>query len=158
MTDPTGADEPGPSGTTRFERGTDGPRVIVVGFDGTPPALRAGAYALGLARRQRARLVVAHVAVRPAMAMLSTAPMEQTLDEIADALRRQTEEVAALHGLDAEFVVRHGDPFTELSRICREVLADAVVVGASASAGHRIMGSLAVRMVRCGHWPVTVVP
>jgi hypothetical protein len=33
-----------------------------------------------------------------------------------------------------------------------------VVVGASEHAGHRIVGSLATRMVRAGKWPVTVVP
>ena len=33
-----------------------------------------------------------------------------------------------------------------------------VVVGASAKAGHRWVGSLAVRLVKAGRWPVTVVP
>ena len=158
MSDAPGAGEAKASGAPQFERGTDGPRVIVVGFDGTRPAQRAGAYAAGLARRQRARLVVAHVVAPSALAMLSTAPMETTLDEIADDLRRQAEAEAAHVGIRAEFVVRRGDPFVELTRICTELLADAVVVGASASAGHRVMGSLAVRLVRCGRWPVTVVP
>jgi len=36
--------------------------------------------------------------------------------------------------------------------------ADAIVVGASLKAGHRLLGSLAVRLVRAGKWPVTVVP
>ena len=31
-------------------------------------------------------------------------------------------------------------------------------VGASKQAGHRFVGSLAVRLVRAGKWPVTVVP
>jgi nucleotide-binding universal stress UspA family protein len=46
----------------------------------------------------------------------------------------------------------------ELSRIADRVLADAVVVGASEQAGHRVIGSVAVRLVRMGRWPVTVVP
>ncbi|MEU2348805.1 universal stress protein [Modestobacter sp. NPDC049651] len=161
MTDAPGTGEPRTSGTPGFERGTDGPRVIVVGFDGTPPSLRAGAYAAGLARRQRARLVVAHVAATPAAAMLAPSqpwPLEETLSEIADDLRKQVEAEAEVIGIRAEFVVRRGDPFQELTRLCGELLADAVVVGASASAGHRITGSLAVRLVRCGRWPVTVVP
>jgi nucleotide-binding universal stress UspA family protein len=158
MTDAPGADGPRTSGTPGFERGTDGPRVIVVGFDGTPPSERAAAYAAGLARRQGARLVVAHVVAPSAMAMLSSAPIEQTLDEIAGELRRQIADEADRLGIRAEFLARRGDPFLELTRMCTELLADAVVVGASASAGHRIMGSLAVRLVRCGRWPVTVVP
>lgn len=39
-----------------------------------------------------------------------------------------------------------------------EVLADSVVDGASTKAGHRLVGSTAVRLVRAGRWPVTVVP
>jgi nucleotide-binding universal stress UspA family protein len=46
----------------------------------------------------------------------------------------------------------------ELCRIASEVRADAVVVVASTQAGHRLMGSLAVRLVRAGRSPVTVVP
>lgn len=34
-----------------YERGTDGPRVVLVGVDGTRTSLRAGSYAAGLARR-----------------------------------------------------------------------------------------------------------
>jgi nucleotide-binding universal stress UspA family protein len=56
------------------------------------------------------------------------------------------------------FIAVEGDPFTELRRIADEIRADAVVVGASAHAGHRLVGSLAVRLVRAGRWPVTVVP
>jgi hypothetical protein len=50
------------------------------------------------------------------------------------------------------------DPDTQLCRIATPVRADGVVVGASTQAGHRLMGSLVVRLVRAGRWPVTVVP
>ncbi|WP_442934586.1 universal stress protein [Micromonospora sp. CPCC 205739] len=33
-----------------------------------------------------------------------------------------------------------------------------VVVGASGQAGHRLVGSVATRLVRTGRWPVVVVP
>jgi hypothetical protein len=32
------------------------------------------------------------------------------------------------------------------------------VVGASMQAGHRFAGSIAIRLVKAGRWPVTVVP
>ena len=56
------------------------------------------------------------------------------------------------------FLTAAGDPYHEITRIAGETRADAIVVGASLKAGHRLMGSLAVRLVRAGKWPVTVVP
>ena len=61
-------------------------------------------------------------------------------------------------GVPITFVVARGDPYTELRRVADEVRADAVIVGASTKAGHRWVGSLAVRLVKAGRWPVTVVP
>ena len=61
-------------------------------------------------------------------------------------------------GLSVTFITATGDPYHELRRVADEVRADAVVVGASTKAGHRLVGSLAVRLVKAGRWPVTVVP
>ena len=61
-------------------------------------------------------------------------------------------------GLDAVFVDREGNPFTEIVRVADELHADAVIIGASSKAGHRFVGSLAVHLVKMAHWPVTVVP
>jgi nucleotide-binding universal stress UspA family protein len=148
-----------------FELGTDGPKVILVGIDDSVTSLRAGAYAAGLARRQRARLVCVYVEQLTAMYGASAAAgagviaaQGEALEETAADLRRRVEEGAAYVGVPATFVTARGDPYTELSRVAEEVRADAVVVGASMKAGHRWIGSLAVRLVRAGRWPVTVVP
>jgi nucleotide-binding universal stress UspA family protein len=144
-----------------FELGTDGPGVIVVGVDGSPTSLRAGAYAAGLARRQRGRIVAVHVEAPPALANLTPSrpwPLEETLAAISEELRGQVEQGAAYAGVRAQFLALRGDPYTELTRIATELRADAVVVGSSMQAGHRLMGSIAVRLVRAGRWPVTVVP
>jgi nucleotide-binding universal stress UspA family protein len=149
-----------------FELGTDGPKVILVGVDDSVTSLRAGAYAAGLARRQRARLVIVYVeqlsAIYGAAAAGGGADVifagDRTLSETAADLRRRAEAEAARLGLDLTFVAARGDPYTELKRVADEVRADAVVVGASTKAGHRWIGSLAVRLVRAGRWPVTVVP
>jgi nucleotide-binding universal stress UspA family protein len=144
-----------------FELGTDGPLVIVVGVDGSPTSLHAAAYAAGLSRRQHARLVVVYVAGGPGLPELvpgAAGTMAETRQLVVDDLRRQVQEGARYVGVTAEFVAAYGEPFAELSRIATELRADAVVVGTSTHAGHRLVGSLAVRLVRAGRWPVTVVP
>jgi nucleotide-binding universal stress UspA family protein len=144
-----------------FELGTDGPTVIMVGFDGSSTSVRAGAYAAGLARRQKARLAVVHVQTAPALALLAPDqpwPVEETMAAVTEDLRLQVEAGVAHTGVDADFIAVRGDPFAELTRAADEMRADAVVVGASTRPGHRLMGSLAIRLVRAGRWPVTVVP
>ena len=148
-----------------FELGTDGPKVILVGVDGSVTSLRAGSYAAGLARRQGARLVLVYVEQPSAMDGAAAgagagaiAEQQRAFSETAADLRREAEEGAARVGVQLTFVVAAGDPYHELRRVADEVRADAVVVGASTKAGHRLVGSLAVRLVKTGRWPVTVVP
>jgi nucleotide-binding universal stress UspA family protein len=151
-------------GQGEFELGTDGPAVILVGVDDTVTSLRAGAYAAGLARRQHAQLIAIYVApvaslgaASPAGASMLVAEAEAH-DQVARELRTRFEEGVRDRGISATFVVAHGDPYREINRVADETRADAIVVGASKQAGHRLIGSLAVRLVRAGKWPVTVVP
>ncbi|GGM88546.1 universal stress protein [Dactylosporangium sucinum] len=144
-----------------FELGTDGPKVIVVGVDGSDTSMRAGAYAAGMARRQRARLVVVYVTGVPAASRLvaeAAGAVEQAVAEATEDMRRQVEQGALHAGVNAEFIAVRGDPYQELVRVAGELRADAVVVGSSRRFGHRFVGSLAVRLVKAGRWPVTVVP
>ena len=149
------------SSETEFELGTDGPSLILVGVDGSRTSLRAAAYAAGLARRQHCRLLVVHVSRLSASigaAPGAAAAISEAAAQAANDLKQLFQERAAEIGLDLEFRVVTGDPWTELNRAATETRADAVVVGASEHAGHRIIGSLATRLVRAGKWPVTVVP
>lgn len=147
-----------------FELGTDGPTSILVGVDGSTTAARAGWYAAGLGRRQRARVVAVYV--EPQVTLAGAVPsgagvyaaQQEAFDEVAAGMGQRVQEVAAELGVDMTFIAAHGDPFTEICRIAGEIRADAVVVGASAKAGHRLVGSLAIRLVRAAKWPVTVVP
>jgi nucleotide-binding universal stress UspA family protein len=144
-----------------FELGTDGPQVILAGVDDSVTSLRAAAYAAGLARRQSARLFVVYVrsaSTMAALAPMGAASMKQALDDTSEDLRRRIVEGAPLIGIPIEFVTADGEPFAELVRVANEIRADAVVVGASTQAGHRVIGSIAVRLVKAGRWPVIVVP
>jgi len=146
---------------TEFELGSDGPSLILVGIDGSRTSWRAAAYAAGLARRQRCRLLAVYVmrmsatiGSAPGAAAAISEAAAQAASEVEMQLRDRAEEA----GVDLEFRLVIGDPWTELTRAATESKADAVVVGASEHAGHRIVGSLATRLVRAGKWPVTVVP
>ena len=146
---------------TLFELGTDGPSRILVGIDGSDSAMRAGAYAAGMARRQGSHLIALFVATTSPMAaqMAATAAaMIQTQDELGRQLRDAVREGAKLVGVDAEFVMRRGNPYKELIAVADQLRVDAVVVGASMQSGRRFVGSLAGRLVRDAKWPITVVP
>ncbi|GAA4741288.1 universal stress protein [Actinomycetospora chibensis] len=146
---------------TGFELGTDGPGTILTAVDGSITSLRAGAYAAGLARRQHAHLLVVTVATTPAMAAMAPgalAVLSETAQDLATDVQAQARRYLEDLSLTGELVQVAGDPYTEIVRLADERRVDGVVVGASAKAGHRIVGSLAGRLVRAGKWPVTVVP
>lgn len=147
-----------------FELGTDGPSAILVGVDDSVTALRAAAYTAGLARRQRARVIVVYVSPIAGMALASATGAsvavaeKEAYDEIGKEIADRADLMSRELGISATFVAAYGDPYHEITRVAMETRADAIVVGASLKAGHRLMGSLAVRLVRAGKWPVTVVP
>ena len=148
----------------QFELGTDGPKAILVGVDDSTTSLRAASYAAGLARRQGASVTAVFVAPVASVGAATTsgagliAAQREAVGQMAADMRRRAEEAAKDLGISITFIATEGDAYTEIRRIADEIRADAVVVGASAHAGHRLVGSLAVRLVRAGRWPVTVVP
>lgn len=145
-----------------FELGTDGPSVIVAGIDGSESSMRAAAYAAGLARRQGSKLVLAYFRPMGTGTPAAGAAIVQVgIDNAAD-LERQIHEASDRLPPDQrarwEFYTAEGDAYHGLIELADRLKADALVIGASEQAGHRILGSVAVRLVKAGRWPVTVVP
>ena len=126
------------------------------------PRVRAGSYAAGLARRQGAALVVVFVSSRAAYAGMMTGvvagAVQQTHDELAAELRQECRRGAEELGLPVTFLCRRGDAYAELCKAADEFPRRPGGGGASEQAGHRLVGSVATRLVRAGRWPVVVVP
>jgi len=148
------------------ELGTDGPRAIVVGVDGTPTSMRALAYAAGLARRQRAELIVVYVRspLRTPVALSGwvdaaiVAAEVQAQHDAEDDIWAQIADDAKAWGTGARIVARNGNPLHELRKVAEESGADTIIVGASASLRHRLFPSLGHRLLRRRPCPVTIVP
>lgn len=136
--------------------------MIVAGVDGSDSSLRAAAYAAGLARRQGALLAIVYVQPVLAAGAALGAPVADATEEIAQDLaaqiRESMERIKGIFDVRWEFHTFRGDPYNGLVKAADNLTADAVVVGASEQAGHRFVGSVAVRLVKAGRWPVTVVP
>lgn len=134
--------------------------TILVGVDGSDTAMRAAAYAFGLARRQSYQLYVAFVAERSGLSLTGAAAAFEhgTQCELHAELGAEIRAAADELGVPVTFLMVHGDPFTALRDAADCCHADTVVVGASTSAGHRFAGSVATRLIRASRWPVVVVP
>jgi nucleotide-binding universal stress UspA family protein len=161
--EPTDREDYGPGRqAVPFERGTDGPRVVIIGVDGSRTSLRAASYAAGLARRQRSALLVVFVASSAPLTALASgfavSAVHETQLKLAADLRNECRRSAEELGVPITFLCRRGDAYTELCNAADEARADLVVVGSSMQAGHRLLGSIATRLVKAGRWPVIVVP
>jgi nucleotide-binding universal stress UspA family protein len=92
-----------------FELGTDGPSLILAALDGSDTSMRAASYAVGLARRQGARLTLVYVHTVGSFSA-STAgaipAIEEANRQTAAELRESIETNSARLGIAANFVER----------------------------------------------------
>ncbi|MET9500917.1 universal stress protein [Streptomyces sp. NPDC006259] len=153
--DPLAAEEARPSCDPAFQHG------VVVGFDGSTSSERALAYAVGMAHRSRAGLIIVHVANRlPTTVWAGCEP-----PVFVDVPDHRTE-VLGLELACAEYlaevpwilVERGGDICHELEEVGREYAADAIVVGSTHGLVGRIFGSVAGRLAKRAKRPVVVIP
>lgn len=137
--------------------------AILVAIDGSTTSLHAEAWATHLARVRGSRLLYVFVQTHPAYAeaALLTGADVPTDFGAGEQVKEILEEIRADANTDhvhGQLLVRSGDPATEIERVADEFKVDTVVVGASMQARHRLIGSVARRLVNAGRWPVAVVP
>lgn len=144
-----------------------GDLYLVVGYDGSPPAIRALDAAIRLLRGRTGSIEVVYIAHLPAVDMMSAdaiAGMEDSFDEVAQDLHAQAREQLAGQEERWRFARGNGAVPDVLIATAAELRdahpADnvAIVVGSSSQAMHRIVGSVAVSLVRHAEVPVVVVP
>jgi nucleotide-binding universal stress UspA family protein len=141
---------------------------LIVGFDGSPPAMRALDAAVRLlAARPPGRITVlwvAHMSSTVELSADAVAIMESDFDEVASELRDTVAERLAGSGLSWDFQRRQGLIAQELVAAAESMHAArptdlvAILVGSSSSAMHRLVGSVAVNLARHSPVPVMIVP
>ncbi len=144
-----------------------GDLYLVVGYDGSPPAIRALDAAVSLLQGRKGRIEAVYVAHIPSIDMMSAgalAEIESSFDEIEQDLRAAAAD--QLRGLEQGwgFERRQGNIADELIAVAKDV-RDAhpddrvvVVVGSSSHASHRLVGSVAVNLARHSPVPLVIVP
>jgi nucleotide-binding universal stress UspA family protein len=145
----------------------NGDLFLVVGYDGSPPSIRALDAAIRLLQGRSGSIDVVYVAHLPAVDMLSAgaiAEMDTSFDEIERDLRASASK--QLDGREERWRFERGQGI-----ITDQLLAAAtnlrdkhpgdnvvIVVGSSSQAAHRLVGSVAVSLARRSPVPVVIVP
>lgn len=137
-------------------------RTILVPTDFSAGSLAAVEYALALATRTGADLVLLHV-MEPTVYSVDFA---LTQPDISAEVRRgaieslrQLAEDARRRGIRAEHAVVSGTPFAEIGKVAADRKADLIVMGTHGRTGlaHAVLGSTAERVVRFAPCPVLTV-
>lgn len=146
---------------------SSGNLYLIVGYDGSDPAVRALNTAVSLLRGREGSIEVLYAAHLTAAEMLSAdavAEVEESFGEIAEDLRNQATE--QLRGREARwtFASDQGiitDILLGAAKKSRDAHPDdnvAIVVGSSSQARHRLVGSVAVSLARHAQVPLVIVP
>ena len=141
-------------------------RVILHATDFSTASRRAFAAALEWAIRDRAQLVLVHVAFIPVPPVEDAFITARTYRDLAQATIRDAERrlerlvaTAKARGVKAASMVLEGIAFEAIVQAARSRQADLVVVGTHGRTGirHALLGSVAERVVRLSPVPVLTV-
>lgn len=135
-------------------------KTIVLALDGSEASRQAIAMAAELARRDDAKVVVAHV--EEDVIGKGGGPIHATEDEIQAEIRRQAEELSA-QGIATTVEMRSvmlGGPAHAIDEIADSVDADLIVAGTRGQSpvSGLVLGSVTQRLLHISRRPVLVVP
>jgi nucleotide-binding universal stress UspA family protein len=140
---------------------------LIVGYDGSPPAVRALDAAIGLLQGRDGSIDVLYVAHLTSLEMMSpgaVAEMGETFDQIAGDLQAQAGGQLAERNLPWQFERRQGAISDELAAAAVQAHKSepddivVIVIGGSSEAAHRLVGSVAVSLARHAPVPLLIVP
>lgn len=140
---------------------------LIVGYDGSAPAVRALDAAVSLLRDRDGSIDVVYVAHLTSLEMMSAdaiGEMEVSFGEIARDLHAQADQQLTGREERWQFEQRQGMITEELVAAAKQVLdahpgeTVAIVVGSSSQAAHRMLGSVAVSLARHSPVPLVIVP
>jgi nucleotide-binding universal stress UspA family protein len=135
-------------------------KTIVLALDGSEGSEHAAPVAAELAKRDGAKLVIAHA--EQDVVGKGGGPVPATEDEIQAEIRKRAQQFAS-DGLETSVEMRNvmlGGPAHAIAEIADDVNADLIVAGTrgnSAVAGV-LLGSVTQRLLHVAHCPVLAVP
>ena len=140
---------------------------LLVGYDGSAPAIRALDAAVGLLHDRDGSIDVVYVAHLSSLEMMSAdaiAEMETSFDQMTQDLQAQAGKQLAGRDERWRFQRRQGMIPQQLIEAAAQALeahpgdTAAIVVGSSSQASHRMVGSVAVSLARHAPVPLVIVP
>ena len=140
---------------------------LVVGYDGSAPAVRALDSAVTLLHDRDGDIDVVYVAHLTGLEMLSAdaiAEMEESFGQMAEDLQVQVGKQLAAREARWSFRRRQGLIPQQLIEEAAQTQAAhpgdpvVIVVGSSSQAAHRMVGSVAVALARHAPVPLVIVP
>lgn len=134
-------------------------RAILHPTDFSEHATTAYHLAAALARDYGARIIVAHIRLRPVVGYgqgVVPPESELTAEEIEEQLANY---VALEAGVETEEIVMEGDPSTQIVHLAKEYHCDVIVLGTHGWTGlnRLLMGSVAEQVLRRAECPVLTI-
>ena len=134
--------------------------IIVVPLDFSENSLKALEFAMTIAAKRDARIILVHVVnLSYDFAAQSANALESLLKE-GEALLQTTIEKYRAPGVQVDYQILEGDPAINIARVAAEKEARMILIGTQGASGiaKKLIGSTTVNLIREARCPVLIVP